>query len=152
MNKGSVRRWSQPCSLSQLSHDRDKTNRDRWLDGGGVGGLWWCRRTFRLEEGALTRHLDPGRVSPECSSPAGLLGASGAAGGVAMASGIGWAWPSGLCGPRSGAGWPMITVQPAGAWKHPENTLRVGGFAGSVVLTVCERNSHQQVKLDTTMI
>lgn len=37
---------------------------------------------------ALTSHLDSGRVSPECSSPAGLLVLTSAGGG-AMASGIG---------------------------------------------------------------
>ena len=47
------------------------------------------RRTLRLEEGCLTSHSDSGRVSPGRSSPAGLLGVWLAAGGVAMASGMG---------------------------------------------------------------
>lgn len=77
----------------------------------------------KSDEAALTSHFDSGKVSPGFSSPAGLVGDWGSAGGMGMGIGrvMGWLWPSGLSGPRLDVGWPMITVQPAGL-EH-ENTI-----------------------------
>lgn len=77
----------------------------------------------KSDEAALTSHFDSGKVSPGFSSPAGLVGDWGSAGGMGMGigRGMGWLWPSGLSGPRLDVGWPMITVQPAGL-EH-ENTI-----------------------------
>lgn len=68
--------------------------------------------TQKSDEVALTSHFDSGKVSPGFSSPAGLLGDWGSAGGIGIGigRGMGWLWPSGLSGPTLDVGWPMITV------------------------------------------
>ena len=68
--------------------------------------------THKLDEAALTSHLDSGKVSPGFSSPAGLVGDWVSAGGMGMGidRGMGLLWPSGLSGPTLDVGWSMITV------------------------------------------
>lgn len=120
-----------------------------WIKRGRATGREWRRLltrdrmdwmddvTHKSGEAALTSHFDSGKVSPGFSSPAGLVGDWGSAGGmgIGIGRGMGWLWPSGLSGPTLDVGWPMITVKPVGL-EH-ENMTSCSSRACSIKSLAC---------------